>query len=54
VLLAEVHVFKGMGMSDVDAALRPEVMELVHSVRVATHKGFELETGRGDWENGEE
>jgi hypothetical protein len=39
VLLAEVLMFKGMGVGDMDTTLGFEVVELVHGVRVTTDKG---------------
>jgi hypothetical protein len=54
VLLAEVLMFKGVGVGDVDTTLGFEVMELVHGVRVTADKGFETELWWGNWEDGEE
>jgi hypothetical protein len=53
-LLAEVLMLEGMGVGDVDTALRFEVVELVRSVRVTTDKGSETELWWGNWEDREE
>jgi hypothetical protein len=53
-LLAEVLMFEGMGVGDVDMTLGFEVMELVYRIRVTADEGFEMELGWGNWEDGEE
>jgi hypothetical protein len=53
-LLAEVLIFEGMGVGDVDMTLGFEVVELVHGVRVTADKGFETELWWGNREDGEE
>jgi hypothetical protein len=53
-LLAEVLMFKGMGVGNVDTTLGFEVMELVCGVRVTADEGFKTELGWGNWEDREE
>ena len=53
-LLAEVLVVKGMGMRDMLALAREEVMVRVCSVGVGTPEGLEPKGGWRDWEDGEE
>jgi hypothetical protein len=53
-LLAEVLMFEGMGVGNVDMTPGFEVVELVCGVRVTVDKGFEMELWWGNWEDGEE
>jgi hypothetical protein len=54
VLLAEVLMFKGMGVGNMDMTLGFEVVELVRGVMVTADKGSEMELGWGNWEDREE
>jgi hypothetical protein len=53
-LLAEVLVFKGMGMGNMNTTLGFEVVELVYGVWITMDKGCKSEIGRRDWEDREE
>jgi hypothetical protein len=53
-LLAEVLMFKGMRVSDMDTSLGFEVVELVCAVGIAADEGLEMELWGRDWEDGEE